>query len=141
MYALVGKNAHPAYTTEINLYHVDAGFFVRFMLPQISLCTQSEILPFLRMARRTGSAVSGRRTRIDAALHLDEQNMRFVFADNIRFEMTVPIIAMQYRISLGKKITAGKILSCPSDLKISHFLLFQRRRESSFCARDTVRSL
>ena len=72
VYAFIGKNAHPAHSAKINLYHVDAGFFVRFVGSQISLRAQSEILSFRGMARRTGSSVSGRRSRIHTALDLNE---------------------------------------------------------------------
>ena len=80
--------------TKINLDHVDAGFFSRFVFPQISLRAKTEVFPFLGMARRAGSAVSGRRARIDAAFHLDEKDMRFILTDDIRFQMTVPVIAV-----------------------------------------------
>ena len=72
MYAFIGKNAYPAHSAKINLYHVDAGFFVRLIGSQISLCAPPEILSFGRMARRTGSSVSGRRSCIHAALDLNE---------------------------------------------------------------------
>ena len=140
VYAFVGKNAHPAHSAKINLYHVDAGFFVRLIGAQISLCAPPEILSFCGMARRAGSAVSGRRSRVHAALDLNEQNMRVVFTNNIRLQMTAPIIAVQNRISLGNKITASEILSRFSNLKISHFLLSPRRKENCVCARDKVRS-
>ena len=90
---LIRENVHPAHSTKINLYHVDAGFFVRLVLTEIRLRTPSEILSFLRMASCTGSAVSGGLAGIDAALHLNKQNMRFVFANNVRFQMAPPIIA------------------------------------------------
>ena len=72
VYSSVGKNAHPAHSAQINLYHVDAGFFVRWIGSQISLCTKPEILSFYRMARRAGSSVSGKRSRVHATLDLNE---------------------------------------------------------------------
>ena len=72
MQSSVGQNAHPANPTKINLYHVDAGFFVRFMLAQIILRAQSEILPFFEVARRSRSSVSGRGARVYAAFNLNE---------------------------------------------------------------------
>ena len=72
VYTSVGKNVHPAHSAKINLYHVDAGFFVRLIGSQISLRAPSEILSFGGMTRRTGSSVSGRHPSIHAALDLDE---------------------------------------------------------------------
>ena len=140
VYPSVGKNVHPAHSAKINLYHVDAGFFVRLIGSQISLRAPSEILSFRGMARRSGPSVSGRCSRIHAALYFNEQNMRVIFANNIRLQMTAPIIAVQDRISLGSKIEASEILSRFSNLKISHFLLSPRRTENCVCARDKVRS-
>ena len=140
VYPSVGKNVHPAHSAKINLYHVDAGFFVRFIGSKISLRAPSEILSFGGMARRAGPPVSGRRSGVHAALDLDEQNMRIVFTNNIRLQMTAPIIAVQDHISLGHKIAASKILSRFSDLKISHFSPSPRRKENCVCAPDKVRS-
>ena len=140
VYPSVRKNVHPAHSAKINLYHVDAGFFVRFMGSQIRLRTPSEILSFGGMARRAGPPVSGRRSGVHTALDLDEQNMRIIFANNIRLQMTAPIIAVKDRISLGGKIAASKILSRFSDLKISHFSPSPQRKGSCVCAPDKVRS-
>ena len=135
VYAFVGKNAHPAHSAKINLYHVDAGFFVRLIGSQISLCAPPEILSFCRMARRAGSAVSGRLARIGTRLHLHEKNTRFIFTNDIGFQMSAAVISVQDRIALGNEITAGEFLARSSDLKLFHFSLFPRRKESFFCAR------
>ena len=140
MYTPVGKNAHPAHSTEIDLYHVDAGFFVRFVFSEIILCAQSEILSLFEIASVSRTTVSGRSAAVDTAFDLNEQNVSFIFANDIGLQMTAPIIPMQDRIPLGKKISAGEILSRSAHLKISHFSLYQQTKESFFCARGKVRS-
>ena len=99
MQSAIGKNAYPADTAQIDLYHVDAGFFMRFMRSQIFLRAPSEILFFLAVARTAGSSVAGRSAAVDAAFDLNEQNIFFIFANNIGLQMTAAIIAMQNRIT------------------------------------------
>ena len=141
MQALIGQNAHPADTAQIDLYHVDAGFFVRFVLSQVILRALYEILPFLEIASTSRASVTGRSSGFDTALDFHKQNMRFIFANNIGLQMTAPIIAFQNKITARKQIAAGKILSRSANFKISHFSLFQRRTGSSFCVRGKVRFL
>ena len=137
---LISQNANPAHTAQIDLYHVDAGFFVRFVFSEIILCAQSEILPLFEIAGISRTPISGRSAAVDTALDFNEQNVSFIFANDIGLQMTAPIIPMQDRIPLGKKIPTGEILSRSAHLKISHFSLYLQKKESFFCARGKVRS-
>ena len=94
MQSFIRKDAFPADTAQIDLYHVDAGFFVCRVLSQIFLCAQSEILALFPIARRTGPSVTGRLSNVCTAFDLDKQNMGFILADNIGLQMTAAIIAM-----------------------------------------------
>ena len=58
MQSPVGQNALPADTAQIDLYHVDAGFFLGRIFSQIILCALSEILPLFEIASVTGPTVS-----------------------------------------------------------------------------------
>ena len=135
MQTTVGETAFPADTAKIDLYHVDAGFFIGLIPPQIILCAQDQILSFSEIAGGAGSAVSGRLARIGTRLHLHEKNPRFIFTNDIGFQMSAAVISVQDRIALGNEITAGEVLARSSDLKLFHFSLFPRRKESFFCAR------
>lgn len=99
MQSAIGKNAYPADTAQIDLYHVDAGFFMRFMRSQIFLRALSEILSLLEITSISRSSVAGRSAAVDAAFDLNEQNIFFIFANNIGLQMTAAIIAMQNRIT------------------------------------------
>ena len=97
--SLIGKNALPADTAQIDFYHVKAGFFIGFVFSEIFFGAKCQIPALSEIAGSPRPSVSGRFPRIGSRLDLNKKNVCVIFTNDIGFQMPAPIIAVKNPIA------------------------------------------